>query len=502
MSSKNGMLKFTLIIFFKGLIAMITPISAIEWDELTSHQKHIVTFVMPEARSSMMKEEDVDAFLLKHGTRSGIYHSVGMLYRNAGADQKNAQLIMRRLLDLQHNVPGEDLHGMWRTGLNSDRKDQNWREFVGTGFIVARANFGNVLDPDLVQGIDVALVRASEGALQRNVSPGYTNIALMSAFLLDYTGHLVSNDVFINAGQSKAKAIRDLFFEHQTFTEFNSPTYYGTNLMALGMWRELAQSEDLRLWAQEIEAVFWNHIAQFYHAGLKNMCGPYVRGYGMDMTEYNALVGMCIGLGLDNWEQTPLPNTKDRAFEWAYAPVFALLNVHPPKDLLPQFKHFTQPREILDHIAYRKKVFQAQAVLEPTWMMGAATGMRRRWDQHCPGTVHWQAGDHTGWLLVAGENAAEVKIEDRKLHIYLTEPDVNIPLRILLHVPNADLERINDKIWDLPGMTFHIETSLATPSVEVKTDKRFGDVIEVAFPVSQSQSIDKPLLVISPFKKE
>jgi hypothetical protein len=490
---------FTLCI---GWFTMTNSALGMAWDALTPYQKHLVTFVLPESRAEVYQADDIQAFLQRHGTRSGIYHAVGMLYRNEGADRKNAQLVMRDLLKLQYNIPGEKNHGMWRTGVGKDREDQNWREFVGVGFIMAREYFGHVLDPDLVRDMDEALIRAAQGASVRDVSPEYTNIALMSAFLLNYTGHIASNPAFIEQGKNKAKAILDLFFQYNTFTEFNSPTYYGTNFLGLGLWRELGKSSELRTWAQEIETVFWKQIAQCYHAGLKNLCGPYVRGYGMDMTQYAALVGLCIAMGLEDGEHAPLPNTKDRAFEWAYAPLFALLNVKPPKDLLDQFKTFSESREVLYQIPHRKKVFQAQVLLEPTWMMGAATGMRRRWNQHCPGTVHWAVGNQVAWLLVEGENAAEVKIEDRKLQIYLTEPDAVFPLRILIYAPDADLKTIADATWTLPGMTFQVETPLSSPQVQMIEDQRFGDVMEVTFPISSTLTTDRPVLVLSPYKTE
>lgn len=490
---------FTLI---AGGLMMGNQASGIEWSDLTPYQKHLVTFVLPGSSTETWNAEEVQAFLQKYGTRSGIYHSVGMLYRNAGADRENAQHVMRALLKLQHNVPGDKLHGMWRTGVGKDREDQNWREFVGTGFIVAREYFGDALAPDLMRDIDVALVRAAEGAAQRDVSAGYTNIALMSAFLLDYVGHTASKPTFQALGKKKAKAIHDLFFQYKTFTEFNSPTYYGVNLMGLGMWRELAKSAELREWGQEIESTFWHHIAQFYHADMKNMSGPYVRGYGMDMTQYAALVGLCIAMGFEGPEDAPLPNTRERAFEWAYTPLFAVLNVHPPQDLLDEFKTFSGSREMLHHITYRKNLFQAQAVLESDWMMGAATGMRRRWDQHCPGTVHWKLGNEMGWLLVHGENAAEAKIEGRNLLIFATESNAEHPLRILIHVPNADLKQITENTWTLPGMTFKIQTALSAPEVSRKTEKRFGDVIEIAFPMPDTVDENTPVLVLSPVKTE
>lgn len=356
-----------------------------------------------------------------------------MLYRNQGADADNARHIIRSILKLQHNAPGKAMHGVWRTGPDIDREDENWGEFVGTGLIVARERFGALMDADLIQDIDAALVRAAEGAAKRNVLAHYTNIAVMSAFLLDYTGH----------------------------------------------------------------------IAGYYHAGLKNLCGPYARGYGMNMTEYVTLASLGIAMGLE--DNAPLPNTRARDFEWAYAPLFAVLDVQPPADLLSEFKTFSGPREILDKVSIFGLIFQAQALLENDWMMGAATGMRRRWDQHFPGTVHWQAGkagEAPGWLLVHGENAAEVRIIDHRMHVFLTQPNPGHPLRILIQVPGSATKGIRRNVWSLPGMKFEIQTPLPDPAIKIIKDKRLGKVIEVPFLVPASHPARTPALVLSPTKTD
>ena len=481
-------------------LGLATQGLAIEWANLTPRQKHLVTFVMPPSSPTIWGDGEVEDFLRRHGTRSGTYHAVGMLYRNQGADVVNALRIIRNVLKLQHHAPGNKIHGTWRTGLDTDREDENWREFVGTGLIVAREHFGALMDADLIRDIDSALVRAAEGAARRNVSAHYSNIALMSAFLLDYTGHITSNDKFREQGKAKAREIFELFSQHKTFVEFNSPTYYGIDLMGLAMWRDLAPSPEFRTWAKEIESTFWQHIARYYHAGLKNLCGPYARSYGMNMTDYVTPTGLAIAMGLE--DHLPLPDTRERSFEWAYAPLLALLNVHPPDDLLPEFKTFSGPREILDKISFMGQTFQAQALIEDDWMMGAATGMGRRWDQHFPGTVHWQAGKAVGWLLVHGENAAEVRIIERKMHVFLTHPDPKHPLRILIQVPGSDTEGIGQNVWSLPGMKFEIQTPLPAPAIRIMKDKRLGKVIEVSFPVPATHPATTAALVLAPMKKD
>ena len=56
-----------------------------------------------------------------------------------------------------------------------------------------------------------------------------------------------------------------------------------------------------------LEKEFWHEIATFYNPNLKNMPGPYFRGYGMDMRKYFAITGIWIALALDDQNHPPLP---------------------------------------------------------------------------------------------------------------------------------------------------------------------------------------------------
>ena len=108
-----------------------------------------------------------------------------------------------------------------------------------------------------------------------------------------------------------------------------------------------------------------------------------------------------------------------------------------------------------------------------------------------------------GWLLVHGKNAAETKIENRSLRIFLPGPDAEHPLRILIHrCLGMRPGQFGQDTWTLPGMTFDIQTPLAAPTVEIQTDNRLGQVMEVAFPVPGSLPVDDPALVLTPRKTQ
>ena len=83
-----------------------------------------------------------------------------------------------------------------------------------------------------------------------------------------------------------AAAVVDAFRRHGCFTEYGSPTYYGIDLLALGPLAAARRPEALRGTGRELEAALWTDVARWWHAGLGNLCGPYSRAYGMDLSSY------------------------------------------------------------------------------------------------------------------------------------------------------------------------------------------------------------------------
>lgn len=449
-------------------------------------EAELLDFLLP-APGAAWTPAQTQAFLDQKGTRSAVYLAVGLLIRNQQSDAARAAAVLEALVGLQKHEPGEWL-GVWPGSTSQkDRKlDHNWREFIGVGLIVARERYGKLLPPALIKKIDEALVIAADGAVHRNVGPEYTNIALMSAFLMEWVGAKLNWPDFAGLGREKAQKVTELFNRFQTFTEDNSPTYGGVDAMGLALWRELSPSKESRTAAIAMEAAFWRDTAQLYHAGLRNLCGPFTRAYGMDMVQYTAITGIAILLLTQDKKTAPVPTDwHNRPFEWAYVPMFLALGLRCPPDALAHFKAFDKPRRLERKVPRAGKVYPVQCVLEKTWMLGATTGLTRAWEQHAPGTIHWRLPDGTtGWLLVHGTNGAEVKLVGEALQISLPKRSSE-RLRLLLHAPGCAL---GGPTWNLSGLRVKLETPLGEKKLAVITDPHFGEVLEVswALPVNLS----------------
>ena len=200
------------------------------WPE-EPYVQQLVTGVLPDTSPPWDGRE-----FAQRGTRGATYIAAGLLWRDGVHDRATAEGILRGVLDLQYaDGPDSKLHGVWRTRQGETEHDSNWREFIGCGLILILEAFPDRLPPDLVRDVQAALLRAAVGAARRNVGASYTNIALMSALLLDYVGTQQGREDLQQAGREKAETIYELFCRHKTFNEYNSPTYYGTDLMALAL---------------------------------------------------------------------------------------------------------------------------------------------------------------------------------------------------------------------------------------------------------------------------
>ena len=472
-----------------------------------SYVRQLVEGVLPETS----RQWDGYAFA-QRGSRGATYVAAGLLWRDGSHDRDAAAAILRGVLDLQYeDGPDSKLHGVWRTRQGETEHDSNWREFVGCGLILILETFPDRLPADLVRDVQAALLRAAEGAARRNVGAGYTNIALMSAFLLDYVGTKQGREDLQQAGREKAEAIYDLFSRHKTFHEYNSPTYYGADLMALALWREHACSERMRELGRSMEADLWRDVGAFYHADLRNLCGPFVRAYGMDMNRYCALVGLWIALAIGLPSEGDCPNLppNGRALapwpasgghhqgERVYGPVFALLRPEVPDDVLPHLRRFTGPRTFERRFGETR----ATVLIEKNLMMGAAT-LKRRWDQHHPATIYWRPAPEqpVGWILLTGLNDGVAPVvTDRCLQIRRPSKS-DEPIQFLLWAPDLDEAAITPGRWNLPGLCVAVEVADGVTLAHVRwiDHARYDRCLEVSYSTPAEMAGNTPAIALRP----
>ncbi len=384
-----------------------------------------------------------------HLVRGTAWYALGLLLRDAPDDRRRAIRAIDTLLTYQFDAPGQPYHGTWYRSPHEPPPpehpvewqdyDPNWREFIGTTMALALIEYEALLPAELVRRIDQALRRAIAGTLARGVPASYTNIALMTAFLLQFGAGRFGQPDWAAEAERLAIEILERFRANTTFDEYNSPTYYGINLYALAFWRSYASSTVLRATGAELEAALWRDIAQFYHAGMCNVAGPYDRSYGMDMRRYVACLGMWIWLATGR-DLAPFPSLDaplEHGWDFAIAPLVALLGLCMPEDARPHFLAFQGARQV-ERVIVAEPRRVATAWIGTQVMLGAQnSGSRYRVNDHQfhPATVHWLVGDGAvGWLRLRHVAPVDAWAERDLLTIACTaacrrRPGVRVPSR-------------------------------------------------------------------------
>jgi hypothetical protein len=319
-----------------------------------------------------------------------------------------------------------------------------------------------------VAALDAALRKALRGTLARNVPAGYTNIALMCAFLLDWAGHRFAEEEWREAGRRLGDAVVDAYHASGAFEEHNSPTYYGVDLYAAALWRAHAPSQHLRTRGAALEADLWRDLARFYHAGLRNLCGPYSRAYGMDMNRYVAGLGTWIAAAVPR-EHAPAPDLGDavpHAHDFFGMALAAALGSRPPDDVREDLLRFSGPRSVEQVIrAKPRRVATARLTDDAMWG-GEHTSARPIHWQHHPATLHWRTrSGPVGWLRLVSNAPVDAVADEAGLSIvvhtglaWLREAEVSVWLEI--DPWNAETAPAARE-WDLDGLKLGVSVQPA-----------------------------------------
>ena len=405
-----------------------------------------------------------------HVVRDSLWAAVGLLDRDGVGDRERALRAIEAALATQLVAPGTPHHGTFKRAPEEPVPpadsvvwkdfDPNWREFVGTMLIILLEDFRAAMPRDLAERMERALRWAAEGSLARNVPASYTNIALMAAFLLRWCGDRFGEQVWGDAGDRLASETYGIHKEDETFPEFNSPTYYGVNLFALALWRSYSGSAETRRMGEEMEAGLWRDVARFYHAGLRNVCGPYDRSYGMDMTEYAAILGLWVWAALGGEDAAPFPDWR-RPFghtnDFCVAPTVAHLGARVPDEARAHLLAFQGERSV-ERVISREPRRVATAWLGERLMVGAqdASGAKAPRDQYHPATAHWRLpGGGVGWLRVRHAIPVDARASERRLEVWASEPG---EAAIELRADGLATDRVTGRAWQLPGLSVRVET--------------------------------------------
>ena len=174
--------------------------------------------------------------------------------------------------------------------------DPNWRQFLGCILAMCVTDHGGSLPPNMLVDIDAALLRCVSGEPEARIAPWYTNPNLMHAWLLGHVGVNRDDDALVAASRRRRATIIERFERHGDIDEYNSPTYDGIDLWALGLWVTFPPTDEFRATGDAIIERMAERISTLFHPRFGTTAGPYIRAYGLNPRSYVSLAGLCAHL--------------------------------------------------------------------------------------------------------------------------------------------------------------------------------------------------------------
>jgi hypothetical protein len=254
------------------------------------------------------------------------------------------------------------------------------------------------------------------------------------------------------------------------------------------MWVTFSSSARLRSLGAKMEELLWLEIARFYHAGLKNMCGPFDRSYGMDMRKYVTSVGMSMRLAMGrNLAALPDTNVEAKDFNadhkndlmgaiWA-----AAVGARIPEEARAVFTAFNGERSV-ERVITKSPRRVATAWLSENLMLGAedASGSKPVWNQYHLATMHWKSsGNDVAWLKLINFLPADARVEKNHMQIRsYVWPGLGGEERVFIfrvYTPASPQGvKIEPARWQFPGLNIAVETNIEGPFIS--QDGSFTDI--------------------------
>jgi hypothetical protein len=440
-------------------------LTAMRWgDESWDAQTMFLRAPQPFNAANPSETHATNHFLVRESS----WYALGLLLRDRPGDRDRAAHILRAVLKQQYNEPEKPWDGTFRRSPEEPEPasnavmwrayDPNWREFIGTTFAVILNEYPDRLPADVDHDMLTAINHAVEGEMkQGRLQPSYTNIALMYGYLWAYAAGQNHRPDWGNQAAQWQETVYKLYKQYDSFNEYNSPTYAGTDFYGLALWRDYG-SPRTRTMGSEMEAGLWRATADFYNANLRNISGPYDRSYGMDMQSYVSVVGLCMRTVLDE-SHAPLPNLDhppvDHVADLYFIPELVVLDTKIPSDAMKSFHALQGEHQVRRQITDERiaTAWIGKNVIYGGEITGHTKGVDAQSQFH-PVTVQWQMpGGKIGWIQLTRTPPIDASAKQGEI-VITAAGDVSFRI----YAPGVTTGQLEQKMWTLPGLKVRVTT--------------------------------------------
>ena len=235
-------------------------------------------------------------------TRSAMEYAACLLASPKKEHQERGNAVLVRLIDLQDQDPESRTFGIWAWYAEEPLSemafpDYNWADFIGAILVVVLRDYSDRLSDELREKTRQSLEFACRAIVERNVGPGYTNIAIKGATVTAAAGEVLNRPDFLEYGRKRIQRSHDHFLTTGGFTEYNSPTYAWVVIRELERMLYLVTDSECRVSAKALLDATMKMVAEHYHVPTAQWAGPHSRAYGDHLRE-NHRKGLLTRAGL------------------------------------------------------------------------------------------------------------------------------------------------------------------------------------------------------------
>lgn len=232
-----------------------------------------------------------------HHVRTSFQYALALLNTEESKYNQRASAIIAKTLALQDTVALSPTCGVWPYYLEEPLQtkksppDFNMADFNAVTLIEICINHQQAIPDTLYKRLQHAIRLAANSITKRNVSLGYTNIALMDTYVTYMAGYLLNNSNLINYGTNKLNEFFEYTLLKKGFTEYNSPNYSITALEELNRMQLYFTNQVDRNKVDSLYYLCWQKLARHYHIPSAQWTGPHSRSYSSIVSKqfYNLL---------------------------------------------------------------------------------------------------------------------------------------------------------------------------------------------------------------------
>ncbi len=465
----------TLLRFLALALILMAPLARAQfatpptWESLTETERTFINLTITSDTTEWTYAKAVS----NAGFERAAQFACGMFLRNKGYDRANALLILQANDAQFAHDKADGTKGM--------------SEFGGIGFVAARAFFGNLFDAATNASVDHALQYVSDWAYRPGTdngrNPDWLNFAAMNAVVLEYSGAVYGNATWTSAGTARWDGIYAAVKRNSCDPEYNSSTYVGIALSALGIAAKASQSADVRAKAAEMTDLLWSNVAKHYNASMRNTSGPYYRSYGDGMD----LMGIKIATYTQDIAHGPVTKPVGGGGTVCLDAVCGQTSPgNVPAASAPALFNFQGNRRFTATFQHTNTTYTSDVAIEEDRMAAVINSYTNPYaypniwdpfgypaDQLVMTMLHWKSG-----IADDDKPLATLKIYNSSFYrtrfnaagdieVLLDKVGAAYPLRFKAISTAATPAVVSGTRWDLPGQSFEVTTTLPSPTVTV-----------------------------------